>query len=61
MSQPHESLATKPHIRKIFGYWRVSAVPVKWDRLPLLLKKRWKAAHDFVDRKNREEHSGKAA
>lgn len=42
----------KPHLRKIFGYWRVSAVPVKWNRLSLESQRRYKRAHDFVTQMN---------
>lgn len=47
--------AEKPHLRKISGYWRVSRVPLKWNKLSPEVKSRWRRAHAFVERKNREE------
>jgi hypothetical protein len=47
-----DRVGIKPHIRKIFGYWRVSAVPVKWNRLSPEVQRRFKKAHDFIDRLN---------
>lgn len=44
----------KPRIRKLHGYWRVSAVPVKWLRLRPCEKRRWVKAHEFVTRMNAE-------
>jgi len=54
MSAADVRRAEKPHLRKINGYWRVSAVPVKWHRLCARLQNRWKRAHSFADEKNRE-------
>lgn len=42
----------KPHIRFIFGYWRVSAVPVKWSRLSEESQSRFSKAHKAVSREN---------
>ncbi len=42
----------KPHLRLIFGFWRVSAVPVKWHRLSAQSQSRFRKAHEFATRQN---------
>lgn len=54
MSAVEVRLLAKPRIRKLHGYWRVSAVPVKWLRLRPCEKRRWVKAHEFVTRMNAE-------
>lgn len=51
-SNRRHQVDAKPHLRFIMGYWRVSAVPVKWNRLSMETKRRFKRAHDFVTRMN---------
>jgi hypothetical protein len=48
----NQGVEAKPHLRLKSGYWRVSAVPVKWNRLSLGSQRRFKKAHDFATRKN---------
>lgn len=45
----------KPHIRFIMGYWRVSAVPVKWVRLSRESQERFRRAHDVIAKINNQQ------
>lgn len=42
------TLLTKPHIRMFDGYWRVSAVPTRWNRLSAEQRNLWRRAHDVI-------------
>lgn len=52
MSASEARLLAKPRIRKLNGYWRVSAVPVKWIRLRPAEKRLWVKAPVFVTKMN---------
>lgn len=46
------SVEAKPHLRLIFGYWRVTAVPVKWHKLSKQSQERYRQAHAVVAKEN---------
>jgi len=47
-----KGVEAKPHLRFIFGYWRVSAVPVKWHKLTPQTQDRFRRAHEAVGKEN---------
>lgn len=50
MNKPHIRLQHYPKSKR--SYWRVSAVPKKWNRLSETEKEQWNAAHKFKERMN---------
>lgn len=48
----------RPKMRFIHGYWRVTAVPMKFDRLTREQQRAWVKAHDHAHKLNAQPGRG---